>query len=142
MAGYTNFFDGPFFDGPFFDDQQIIVSGGGSNPSQGYGGHEVRHRTKEDVRRDREKFGVIPKRVEKVIQEVAARQAQSDEQDKQKQYDELAGELKLRNLALEAGYFDSLALEREVLVAEKLEKVEQMRLNKVRILTLLLMAAD
>lgn len=99
----------------------------------------IRHRTKEDIRRDREKFGVIPKRVEKVIQKVAKRQALSDEQDRQKQYDELAGELKLRNLALEAGYFESLALEREVLIAEK---VEQMRLKKVRILTLLLMAAN
>ena len=138
MTVYTNFFGGAFFGGGFFGGG-TEPGGGGSSPSQGYGGHEVRHRTKEDVRRDREKFGVIPKRVEKVIQEVAARQAQSDEQDKQKQYDELAGELKLRNLALEAGYFDSLALEREVLVAEK---VEQMRLNKVRILTLLLMASD
>lgn len=139
MAGYTNFFDGPFFDGPFFDDQQIIVSGGGSSPSQGYTGYEVRRRTKEEVRKEREKYGIIPKQVERIISQVAKRQALAEEQDRQKQYDELAGELKLRNLEIEATYLESLALEREILLAEKME---EMRLKKVRIMTLLLMAAS
>ncbi len=112
--------------------------GGGFHPSQGYSGHEVQKRTKEDIRRDREKFGVIPKRVEEVISEVAQRQALRDEQDKQKQYDELAGELKLQNLELEARYLESLALQREVLIADK---IEEMRRKKVLITTLLLLAA-
>ncbi len=113
--------------------------GGGYHPSQGYSGHEVQKRTKEDIRRDREKFGVIPKQVEKVINEVAERQALREEQDKQKQYDELAGELKLRNLEIESTYLEVLALQREILIAEKLE---QMRLRQTQILTLLLMAAS
>ena len=137
-----NFFDGVFFDGPFFDagifTPDAPVGGGGSHPSQGYSGHEVQKRTKEDIRRDRERFGVIPKQIEKIIEKVAQRQALSEEQDRQKQYDELAGELKLQNLELEASYFESLALQREVLIAEKLE---EMRVRKVQILALLLLAA-
>ncbi len=138
----NNFFDGPFFDGPFFDAGIVtpdgVISGGGSSPSQGYSGHEVQKRTKEDIRRDRERFGVIPKQVEKVINEVAQRQALRDEQDKQKQYDELAGELKLQNLDLEARYLEALGLQREALI---LQKMEEMRVRKVQILALLLLAA-
>ena len=137
MAVFTNFFGGAFFGGGFFGGGST-TGGGGSSPSQGYSGHEVVRRTKEDIRRDREKFGVIPKTVERVINEVAQRQALREEQDRQKQYDELTGELKLKNLALESRYLDYLSSKREGLIADRLEKD---RLHKMKILTLLLMAS-
>ena len=137
MAVFKNFFGGSFFGGGFFGGGET-TGGGGAHPSQGYSGHEVRKRTKEDIRRDRERFGVIPKQVERIINEVASRQALRDEQDKQKQYDELAGELKLKNLSLETNYFEYLASQRTAQIEE------QMRLSKVKasIAILLMAAAD
>ena len=139
MAGYTNFFDGPFFDGPFFDAQSLSIGGGGSSPSQGYSGHEVQKQSKEDIRRSREKFGVIPKQVERIIEEVSKRQALRDEQDKQKQYDELAGELKLKGIELESIYLESLSLEREIKISEKLSLLE---LRRKQSIALILLASD
>ena len=136
MAGYTNFFDGPFFDGPFFDAQSLVIGGGGS-PSQGYSGHEVQKQTKEDIRKSREKFGVIPKQVERIIEEVSKRQALRDEQDKQKQYDELAGELKLKGIELESIYLESLSLEREIKISEKMSL-----LRRKQSIALILLASD
>lgn len=121
MTVYTNFFGGAFFGGGFFGGG--TEPGGGGIPSQGYQGHEVRHRTKEDVRKDREKFGVIP---QQVILDVARRQVERLELDKQKQFEELSRELKLNKLEWEGKYLESLNETRERLITLEIG----MRLHK------------
>ena len=128
----TNFFGGEFFGGGFFGGEGGSVAPpiiGGGIPSQGYSGHEVRHRTKDEIRKDREKFGVIPKRVEEIIERVAERQALEKEHDKQKHYDELIGELRLENIQVESYYLDALSAERERLIGEQIQRIEDLRIQ-------------
>mgnify|MGYP001611177427 CR=1 FL=1 len=142
MAGYTNFFDGPFFDGPFFDAQTLNIGGGGSHPSQGYGGHEVRKRTREEVRLERERLGIIPKRVERIIEEVAKRQAEKLELDRQKQFEELSRELKLKNIEWEGRFLEALNKSRERLIDLEIASRIKVKLRDEQdIISLLTLAA-
>ena len=140
----NNFFDGPFFDGPFFDAGIPDITGGGSHPSQGYSGHEVQRRTREDVERARERFG-IEGRVQKIIQDVAAQQVARLETDAQKQYDELIRELELRRIEFEARYLEALSTEREKLLDAEIAMRIMTRLKQDQqerdILMLLVVAA-
>lgn len=101
----------------------------------------VDRRAPDDVRRARERFGVIPKEAAEAIAEVAARQVERSEQDEQKRFDELLRELQLRQIEFEARYLDALAIMRERLIEdEKLRARARMR-EEEDILVLLLMAA-
>ena len=84
----------------------VIPSGGIPSPAP---------RSREDRARDRERFGISDP-VLQAIRDVAARQAERLEQDSQKQYDELAGELALRKEEMEGRYLEALAIEREALI--------------------------
>ncbi|WP_323165328.1 hypothetical protein, partial [Pseudomonas atacamensis] len=53
---------------------------------------------------------------EQVILEVAQQQAQRLELDRQKQFEELSRELRLRNIEWEGRYLESLNLERQRLI--------------------------
>ena len=140
MAVFTNFFGGAFFGGGFFGGG--TVQGGGGHPSQGYSGHEVRKRTREEVRKEREALGILPKRVERVIEEVAQRQAEKLELDSQKQFEELSRELKLKNIEWEGQYLESLNQTRERLIDLEIASRLKGRLrDEEEILSLLAMAA-
>ena len=98
-------------------------------------------RTKRDVSKARERFG-IPDEVRIAIEAVAAQQAARLEQDKQKHLDELAGELKLRKLQWQAGYLEALAVERERLInAEIALRLWQKLKDEENLMLLVLMAA-
>lgn len=97
-------------------------------------------RSPEDVRRARQRFGVIPPDVQETITEVAVRQAERLEQDKQKQFDELRNELKLRSLEMRAGYLEALAAERERLIEEEIKR-RMARLTEDEQVILLVMIA-
>lgn len=75
-----NVFDGAVFDGPIvFDTGALVVAGG---PQFGGGWVEQlvakqgRSRTKEELREERERLGILPRRVAQVIQKIAVQQVQ------------------------------------------------------------------
>jgi hypothetical protein len=101
----------------------------------------VDQRAPEDVRRARERFGVLPRQAAEAIAEVAARQVDRAEQDEQKRFDELLRELQLRSLEFEARYLDALAVMRERLIEEEKRRALARMREEEDILVLLLMAA-
>lgn len=107
------------------------------------GDYRPDQRSPEDVRKARQRFGVIPPDAEAAISEVAIRQAAALETDAQKRYDELAGELKLRELEFKAEYLEALNVERERLINEEIGRRLQQVLhdNNNGALLMLLMAA-
>lgn len=115
---------------------QII--GGGYNPSQGYTGYETRRKTPEDVRREREELGIIPKRI---IEEVAARQVQTLEQDEQKRFEELSRELELKGVQWEARYLEALNEQRSMLLTVEIARRLQQKITDEELMTLIMLAA-
>ncbi len=115
-------------------------SSGGYRPTTGP------RRTKQELRRQRQELGILPAEVA-AIEDVAARQVDRLEQDRQKQYDELAGELALRKLEMRAGMMEALALERERLmgveIAARMQEqvILQRNENEIMLLTLIAAAA-
>ena len=139
MTTYNNFFGGAFFGGGFFGaGTEEVVGGGGYHPSQGYSGHETRQRTKDDVRRERERLGIIPARI---IEEVAARQVERLETDAQKQYDELMRELELQGVQFEARYLEALTSYRDFLLNEEIARRLRQNINNEETMMLILIAA-
>lgn len=82
------------------------------------GGFEIgrlgpRRRTPEDIRQARVRFGVIPDRI---IEDVALRQAGDLRLDSQQRIEELRGELKLQGIGLESRHIEALNSRRQVLI--------------------------
>ena len=98
-------------------------------------------RDPEQIRRDRQRFGIIPPDVREVIDEVAARQAQRLEQDKQRQLDELRGELRLRELDLRAGYLEALGEARQKLIEEEIKRRLAQLSEDEQVILLVMLAA-
>ena len=101
----TSFFDAEFFGGNFF----TFPTAGGYGVAD-LGG---RTRTPEDVRRDRQRFGVIPPDAVRIIEDVAARQAEDLRLNEQQRLEELAGELRLAGISYQSTYLALLNQERE-----------------------------
>lgn len=114
------------------------AGGGGYHPSQGLPPSAyAKGQTPEQLRKSREIFGLV----EKVIQEVAKRQVETLQADAQKQYDELANELKLRNIEFEGRYLEALAVEREKLLDIEIKSLLQSRLAEEELGVFLMMVA-
>ena len=109
MSG--NFFDGQFFGGGFFG----ALADTTTQPSGGYPSPADR-RSRKEISEARQRVGIEDALAKEAIAEVAARQAERLEQDKQKQYDELQGELRLRNIEIQTQHLEALAAERERLL--------------------------
>ena len=102
----------------------------------------VDRRAPEDVRRARERFGVLPREAAEAIAEVAARQVERSEQDEQKRFDELLRELQLRSIEFEARYLDALAVLRERLIEDALRQaVIRQQQQEEEVMILMLVAA-
>ena len=137
----TTAFQRTAFQDSGFQIDDLPLVGGGSNPSQGYSGYETRRRTRSDVTRDRERFG-IPDEARLVIESVAAQQAERLEQDKQKRFEELTRELELRGIEFEGRYLESLNFERERLInAEIALRIRQKMMDEEALMLLVLIAA-
>ena len=76
-------------------------------------------RTREDIRRDRERFGVIPEAA-RVIAEVAKAQAERLSLDEQQRLEHLERELELRDIEYESSYLELLNVMRERLIAAEI----------------------
>src|SRR5678816_2562519 len=101
----------------------------GGYGSYGGGARVGRRRPPEELRKQREELGIIPPEAQDAIAEVAARQAERLELDAQKQYDELRGELLLRNIQIETRHLEELAAIRERLIREEIASRLRMRLD-------------
>ena len=75
----------------------------------------VDRRAPEDVRRARERFGVLPREAAEAIAEVAARQVERSEQDEQKRFDELLRERLIED-ALRQAVIRQQQQEKEVMI--------------------------
>ena len=112
-------------------------------PSGGipYRGHETRRRTKEEVQREREKLGILP-RTARIIDDVAARQALDLRQDEQQRFEELQRELALEKIEWEGRYLEILNAKRQALIDEEIKALwERKRLDEENTMILLVMAA-
>jgi len=135
-----NFFGGQFFGGGFFGSITTTAPSGGYKTDLTTHLPSGRRRLPGEVSRERERFG-IPDLAKQAIADVAARQAERLEQDRQRQFDELAGELKLRNLEWQTGYLNVLATERERLIDAEISKRLRQTLEEQDMLALALILA-
>lgn len=108
-----NFFGGQFFGGGFFG---ALTADTPTQPSGGYPSSAERTRSRKEISDARARVGITDEIARQAIAEVAARQAERLELDKQKQYDELQGELRLRSIEMETQHLEALASEREALI--------------------------
>jgi hypothetical protein len=113
-------FDSAIFDSVVFDtgdDAAAVATTPAARGSAGWlSGRYApgdRRRTKDDIRRDRERFGVLTPAAAEVIAEVAVRQVERGETDAQKRFEELHRELELRRIEWDARYLEALAAMRE-----------------------------
>ena len=128
--------------GPVVPPTPQFPIGGGYNPSQG--------RTKQKISRDREKLGLEDElarksrqAAEQVIREVALRQAEKLELDKQKQFEELSRELKLNKIQWEGQYLQDLNRERERLITLEIATRLKAKLSEeADLMALILLAAS
>jgi hypothetical protein len=105
------------------------------------GDYRPDQRSAEDIRKARQRFGVIPPDVQATIAEVAARQAQQLDLDQQKQFDELYRELEIKRLGFEARYMEALALQREALINEEIGRRLRLVMEEDDLILLTLIAA-
>ena len=144
MAVFKNFFGGAFFGGGFFGGG-TVQGGGGKHPSQGLGytGYETRTRTKKEIKEERERLGILPRKVERIIQDVAVRQAERLELDKQKQFEELSRELRVQKIEWEGRFLEVLNAEREKLIDREIESRLRFRVQEENdLMTLIVLAAS
>lgn len=132
---YSNFFGGAFFDGGFFGPG--IAKGTAAWLSPAF---HARRPTADDVSKDRERFGILSK-AQAVIEEVAARQAKSLEQDARKRFEELSRELALKKIEWDARYLEALNNQRERLIDAEIAKRLQFLLTERNKMILLIAAA-
>ena len=114
---------------------------GGGYPAQD-------QRTRKEVSEARKRLGledelsVVEARAKAVIDLVAKRQAEALELDKQKQFDELSRELRLKGVELESVHLETLNLERERLISLEISTRLKLRLREEEeLMMLVLMAA-
>lgn len=96
-------------------------------------------RSEADVRKARERFG-IPDEVRIALEEVARRQAERLELDRQKQYDELARELELKKIDMRGEYLEALAEERQKLIDAEIGRRLRQKMEE-EVVILIMMAA-
>jgi len=106
-----NFFGGEFFGGGFFGANTPTTT----TTTGGYFDYG-RRRDPDDIRRSREKFGVIPPQAQSIIDAVAERQTQDLRLDEQQRLEELAGELKLAGIEYQSHYLELLNDQRQRMI--------------------------
>lgn len=96
-----------------------------------------RARTKEEIRADRERFGIV---AAQVIAAVATSQAERLEQDEQKRFDELLRELELREIKWDTRYLEALNRLRELMIDEEIARLLKLKIEE-ELMVLMLVAA-
>ena len=117
-------------------------------PSGGFPAGDDRARSREEISRARERFGLRDE-VAQALAEVARRQAEADaaalgqqaEADGQKRFDELYRELQLRSIEFEARYLEALASLREGYAEQARRNLLQRKQEEELMLLMMLAAA-
>lgn len=78
-----------------------------------------RRRTKKDIEKARKEYGIAFE----VIESVAKRQSEDLHLDEQQRFDELQGELKLRNIEFESKYYEYLNVLREQYIHNEIARL-------------------
>ena len=97
-------------------------------------------RTKEEVRREREAYGILPK-VQVIIEDVAALQAQQLALDEQQRFEQFQRELALANIEFDNRYLEALNAERERLIDAEIQRRMQQLVARRNMTALLMMAS-
>lgn len=101
-----------------------------------------RRRTDEDIRRDRERFG-IPRRDAQIIEDVALRQAADYRLDAEQKAQELRAELKAQRIEMRAEHLAALNARREAVILEEIsQRLLRLQSQQNETILLLLMAAS
>ena len=103
--------------------------------------NEQQRRTRKDISRERERYGIQDELALEAIAEVAARQAERLEMDAQKRFEELARELELRRIDFDGRYLDAMNVMRERLITEEIAARLHRKLKDEADIILLLMMA-
>ena len=113
---------------------------------QSSGGFEIaslwqRRRTAQDIRDERERFGIVLPRVQEIVTAVAQRQAADLRQDELQRREELARELELAGVQAQSTYFEMLAEYRQALIDEEIgARLAIVAENETRAMLLMLAA--
>ena len=128
-------FDGASFDGSIggFDVDEVISSGGYELANLG-----PRRREPEEIRQERVKLGILQ---ERIIEDVAARQAADYKRDGQQKIEELRGEMRLQGLDLRSEHIEALNVRREQIINEELARLFRVRQDNEDVAILLMLAA-
>lgn len=113
-----------------------LVGGGIPHPGMLHLPH--RPRTREDIRKDRARFGI---EVAEVISSVAARQAENLVLDEQKRYEELSREITLRGLEFESRHLEALNIERQRLIDQEIGRLLRIKVAEEEAIMMLLVLA-
>jgi hypothetical protein len=101
-----------------------------------------RRRTQEEIRRERERFG-IPQRDAIIIEDVALRQAADFRLDEEQKAQELRAELKLQRIEMRAVHLSALNERREAVIREEISaRLLKLQSQQNETILLLLMAAS
>ena len=101
-------------------------------------------RTRRDIARDRERFGIPDHErlvAEAVAAQIAAGQAARLEMDAQKRFDELQRELQLRGIEWQARYLEKMNAERERLIDLEIGKLLRQQMEDEQVILMLLAAS-
>ena len=108
--------------------------------SGGFLPHARAYPSKEEIRRQRERLGILPREAE-VIEAVAARQAEDLQLDEQQRFEELTREFTLRGMEFRAQHLELLNQRREMLIEAEIARLMQIRRDDDEIMLLLLITA-
>jgi hypothetical protein len=101
-----------------------------------------RHRrSRKEISDARLRFGLKDALAQETIVEVAKSQVARAEVDPQKQFEELARELQLRQIEFSAGHLEALAIERERLISEEIKRRLLQQREDEQVITLVMLAA-
>ena len=133
----ASFFGGEFFGGEFFNETHVRPSGGIP-----YSGYETRKRTKEEIQRERERLGILP-RAAQIINLIAARQVETLKADEQQRLEELTREMALEKIEWESRYLEMLNARRETLISAEIAMLLRKKLqDEENMVILMLLAAS
>lgn len=115
-----------------------------AEPERFAGGYEyyrrLRKREPEDVRQERERWGILPKTMG-VISDIAIRQAAAAKYDEQRYFEELNRELELQGIEWQGKYLEVLNAQRVMLIDAEIARLIKIQLDNEDMETIIALVA-
>ena len=102
---------------------------------------KVKGRTRKDVAEARKRLGIEDELAVEIIEAVATRQAETNEVDAQKRFEELHRELSLRAIAFDGRYLEAMNAIRESLITQEIAARLRLKMREEEEIMVLLMLA-